>query len=51
MLVDTLKMMAKAKNIIQLELTANNKWEAAHGFYEKQDFHHTHKKFVHNVGL
>ena len=50
-LVDTLKVMAKAKNIIQLEVTANNEREAAHGFYEKRDFRHTHKKFVYRVGV
>lgn len=46
-LIDALKTMAKAKNVLQLEVTSSFKREAAHRFYERENFNFTHKKFVH----
>ncbi|MDN5212896.1 GNAT family N-acetyltransferase [Fulvivirgaceae bacterium BMA12] len=48
-LVDNLKAIARDRNFIQLEVTSNIARAFAHGFYEKQHFRNTHKKFVYKL--
>lgn len=45
-LIDRLKQKARKKQILQLEVTSNNKRVLAHQFYENEGFRQTHYKFV-----
>jgi (aminoalkyl)phosphonate N-acetyltransferase len=48
-LISELKEAAKASKIFQLEVTSSWKRTAAHAFYEREGFVHSHKKFVHKL--
>ncbi len=48
-LLDRLKEMALERGVLQLEVTSSHKREAAHRFYEREHFGHTHKKFVYKL--
>lgn len=45
-LITRLKEIAKERNLKQLEVTSRLKREAAHRFYERENFNFTHKKFT-----
>lgn len=45
-LLDELKAIAAAQNLIQLEVTSSLKRSDAHRFYERENFNFTHKKFT-----
>ena len=47
LLIEKLKEMAKARGVLQLEVTSSFRREDAHRFYEREGFAHTHKKFTH----
>lgn len=46
LLIEKLVEMAKARGVLQLEVTSGFKRENAHRFYEREGFGHTHKKFT-----
>lgn len=48
-LINALKQIVKERNVIQLEVTSNNNRSLTHKFYERENFKHTHKKFVLNL--
>ena len=45
-LVEGVAEIAKARGVLQLEVTSGFKREAAHRFYEREGFTNTHKKFT-----
>ncbi len=45
-LIDNVKEIAKARGVLQLEVTSGFNREGAHRFYEREGFVHTHKKFT-----
>lgn len=45
-LIDEIKRFANERGILQLEVTSSFRREAAHRFYEREGFVHTHKKFT-----
>lgn len=45
-LIDEIKAIALQRNVVQLEVTSSFKREAAHRFYERENFTFTHKKFT-----
>lgn len=47
LLTDEIKSIAKSRNVIQLEVTSRLARTDAHRFYEREGFHFTHKKFLH----
>jgi PhnO protein len=48
-LLDELKIIAKKRNFLQIEVTSGFKREKAHAFYEREGFPNTHKKFVFKI--
>lgn len=46
LLIGKLVEMAKARGVLQLEVTSGHKRGSAHRFYEREGFAHTHKKFT-----
>lgn len=48
-LTDELKEIAKARNVIQLEVTSRLSRTSAHRFYEREGFGFTHKKFLYKL--
>ena len=45
-LIDAIKTIAQAENVVQLEVTSSFKRADAHRFYERENFIFTHKKFT-----
>lgn len=45
-LMDETKRIASERGVLQLEVTSSFRREAAHRFYEREGFVHTHKKFT-----
>lgn len=45
-LIAEIKIVARQKNVVQLEVTSSFKRQAAHRFYERENFIFTHKKFT-----
>ncbi|RAR46952.1 GNAT family N-acetyltransferase [Flavobacterium lacus] len=48
-LLDELKIIAKKRNFLQIEVTSGFKRGKAHVFYEREGFPNTHKKFVFKI--
>lgn len=49
LLVNEVKLWAQQKEVLQLEVTANNTRHQTHEFYIREGFVHTHKKFVYGI--
>jgi PhnO protein len=49
LLIDKTKEIARARGVLQLEVTSGFKREDAHRFYEREGFVNTHKKFTHKL--
>lgn len=45
-LITEIKAVARQRNVVQLEVTSSFKRNAAHRFYERENFIFTHKKFT-----
>ncbi|HEY9046653.1 MAG TPA: GNAT family N-acetyltransferase [Ohtaekwangia sp.] len=49
LLVDAIKVWAREKALLQVEVTANVSRTSTHAFYTREGFAHTHKKFVYTL--